>query len=195
MATTSHIPAQCATALKEWATVLEAMARSEQTILVRKGGLIEPGTGFELVSNAFVFYPTFEHQAVQYLREPYRTYFEQAAGQRAPEGQVRIELFGLAAASWQVRDPSILDRLSSDHVYNDAFLSQRLKWQPDQPLVIVAVRAFRFPAPRILPVSPRYAGCKSWVDLERPVDLAGACPVLDEPTFQARLRDIAATLS
>src|SRR3989338_7298440 len=140
MATTSHIPTQCTTALKEWATVLEAMGRGEQTILVRKGGLIEPGSGFELISNAFVFYPTFEHQAVNYLREPHRAYFEQAASQRAPEGQGRIELFGLAAASWQVRDPAVLDRLREDHIYNDAFLSQRLKWQPDMPFVIAPAR-------------------------------------------------------
>ena len=194
MATTSNIPTQCATALKEWATVLEAMARGEQTILVRKGGLIEPGTGFELVSTAFVFYPTFEHQAVNYLREPYRSYFDAATAQRAPEGQVRIELFGLAAASWQMRDPAVLDRLRDDHIYNDAFLSQRLKWQPDQPLVLVAVRAFRLPAPRILPVSPRYAGCKSWVELEASVPLDGLQPVLDDAAFQERLRRLNALL-
>ena len=190
----ANVPAECATALKEWATVLEAMARGEQTILVRKGGLIEPGTGFELISNTFVFYPTFEHQAVQYLREPFRAYFEQAASQRAPEGQVRIELFGLAAASWQVRDPSILNRLSPDHIYNDAFLSQRLKWQPDQPLVIAAIRAFRFPTPRVLPVAARYAGCKSWVELEAPVSLVGLQPVLDDAAFQERLRRLSALL-
>ena len=33
---------ECATALKEWATVLEAMGRGEQLVLIRKGGLIEP---------------------------------------------------------------------------------------------------------------------------------------------------------
>ena len=195
MATTPNLPMQCATALKEWATVLEAMARGEQTILVRKGGLIEPGTGFELISNTFVFYPTFEHQAVQYLREPFRAYFEQAASQRAPEGQVRIELFGLAAASWQVQDPAVLDRLRDDHVYNDAFLSQRLKWQPDQPLVIAAIRAFRFPTPRVLPVAARYAGCKSWVELEAPVSLVGLQPVLDDAAFQERLRRLSAQLA
>ena len=194
MATTVNIPTQCGTALKEWATVLEAMGRGEQALLVRKGGLIEPGTGFELISNAFVFYPTFEHQAVNYLREPYRAYFEQAASQRAPEGQIRIELFGLAAASWQVRDPAVLDRLRDDHIYNDAFLSQRLKWQPDQPLVIAAVRAFRFPAPRILPVAAHYAGCKSWVELDAPVPLVGLQPVLDDAAFEKRLQRLSALL-
>ena len=135
------LPARCATALKEWATVLEAMARGQQVVLIRKGGLIEPGGGFELVSPSFVFYPTFEHQAVTYLRPPYQPYFAEALRRRAPEGEVRMDLCGLAVLSVQSRDPTVVDRLSDFHVYNQAFASQRLKWQPDQPLTIVVVRA------------------------------------------------------
>ena len=187
-------PAQCAVALKEWATVLEAMARGEQLVLIRKGGLIEPGSSFELASNIFVFYPTFEHQAVNYLRVPFQRYFEAAMCQRPPEAQVRVDLYGVAVSLVHVRDPRVVERLSGFHIYNDAFVSQRLKWQPEAPLAIVTIRAFRFAAPRLLPVVPRYAGCKSWVDLDAPVVLDGAAPILDEPTFQQRARDIAALI-
>ena len=106
--TTLHLPTECAVALKEWATVLEAMARGEQLILIRKGGLIEPGRGFDVIAPAFVFYPTFEHQAVSYLRAPYQRYFDEAKRHRAPEGQVRIELIGVAASSVQSSDPGIV---------------------------------------------------------------------------------------
>ena len=180
------LPSQCITALKEWATVLEAMARGEQLVLIRKGGLIEPGTGFELIANSFVFYPTFEHQAVQYLRDPYQRYFEEAARHRAPEGQVRFELFGIAVSSIQSQDSTLIERLSRFHIYNEAFLSQRLKWQPEQPLMIVLVRAFRLAAPVLISVTPQYAGCKSWVELESPIQLEGASPVLDDQTFEQR---------
>ncbi len=181
---------RCAVALKEWATVLEAMARGEQLILIRKGGLIEPGSGFELRATSFVFYPTFEHQAVNYLRAPYRSYFDEAVRHRAPEGQVRVSLFGEAVSSMPSHDPAIVERLSAFHMYNDAFLSQRLKWQPDQPLMIVVIRAFRFDAPRLLAVAPQYAGCKSWVDLESTVSLEGMRPVLEPSVFQRRLKEI-----
>lgn len=193
--TTTEIPSQCAVALKEWATVLEAMAQGEQLVLVRKGGLLEPGSGFDLVSNAFVFYPTFEHQAVNYLRPEYRRYFDDAIERRAPEGQVRVELVGVAVSSQQSHDPEIVGRLSPFHIYNQGFVSQRLKWQPHQPLVIVVVRAFRLSAPQSLPVIARYAGCTSWVTLESPVSLDGARPVLDEAAFQARLRELGSYLS
>jgi len=191
----ASFPTSCAVALKEWATVLAAMARGEQIVLVRKGGLMEPGSGFELVSTSFVFYPTFEHQAVAYLRDPYQASFEQVRSTRAPEGQVRIELGGVAVSCVQSRDPGIIERLAPFHIYHRSFVSQRLKWQPEQPLVLMAVRAFRLMTPLLLPVSPRYAGCKSWVELEAPLPLGEVRPVLDDATFQQRMRELAARLS
>jgi hypothetical protein len=180
-------PTRCATALKEWATVLRAMATGEQVVLIRKGGLIEPGSGFEVISPSFIFYPTFEHQAVQYLRAPYQSYFNEAAAERAPEGQVRVSLYGEAVRSVSCRDPAVVTRLQEHHIYNDAFLTQRLKWQPDQPLAVVVVRAYRLAQPLTLPVSPRYAGCKSWVELEAPASLGALQPVLDDAAFAQRL--------
>jgi hypothetical protein len=191
---TRSIPATCATALKEWATVLEAMARGEQTVLIRKGGLIEPGSGFELLTNTFVFYPTFEHQAVQYLRDPCQGYFEEAVKRRAADGQIHVELFGTVVCSATSNDSTIVERLSAFHIYNNAFVAQRLKWQPDQPLVIVVVRAFRLAVPQRLPVQPHYAGCRSWVSLDAPVSLEGASPVLDEVSFQQQVQALRSLL-
>ncbi len=190
MATTANIPTQCSTALKEWATVLEAMARGEQIVLIRKGGLIEPGSGFELVADVFLLYPTFEHQTVAYLRLEFQRYFEDASARRAPAGEVRFELAGVAAGSWQVSDPGVIERLREFHLYNAVFATQRLKWQPDMPLVIAAVRVFRLPAPQTISVAPHYAGCKSWVQLDKALPLAGAQPVLDDATFDERLRQL-----
>lgn len=190
MATTANIQMQCSTALKEWATVLEAMERGEQLILIRKGGLIEPGSGFELAAETFLFYPTFEHQAVAYLRSEFQCYFEEASAKRAPKEQVRFELAGVAAGSWRSSDPGVIERLSRFHVYNDTFTTQRLKWQPDQPLLIAAVRVFHLPEPQIIPVAPHYAGCKSWVELEAPVSLQGARPIIDDAMFEHRLQEI-----
>lgn len=186
--------ASCRTALKEWATVLEAMARGEQLVLIRKGGLIEPGGGFELASPVFVCYPTFEHQAVQFLRVPYQRYFEEASARRAPEGKVRIEL--AARAEWLVRstDPAVVKRLEAVHIYNEAFVQQRLKWQPEQPLAIAAVRVFRLAAPQVLPVAGSYAGCKSWVELDSPLSLEGAQPVLADAVFDRALGEIQVAL-
>lgn len=180
----------CPVALKEWATVLEAMAKGEQLVLIRKGGLIEPGSGFEVVSPSFVFYPTFEHQAVNYLREPYKGYFDLASKTRAPEGKVTFAIYGESAYSTQIKDASVIERLAPFHIYNPDFLTQRLKWQPEQPIAIVIVRAYHLQPPATISVAPQYAGCKSWVELEQPVSLSGLEPVLDDTVFAEKQRQI-----
>jgi len=187
---TAVLPGSCAVALKEWALVSQALLRGEQLVLIRKGGLIEPGTGFEILSETFVLYPTFEHQTVNYVREPYRGYFDEAAGWKPADGRLRVEVVGQAVFSTQTKDPDAVRRLAPFHIYNDEFLNQRLKWQPDMPLVIVAVRAFRLPAPQTIPLHAGYAGCKSWVNLEDAVSLHGARPVLDDAAFEPKLAKI-----
>ena len=189
------LPASCAMALKEWATVLGALSRGEQIVLIRKGGLIEPGSGFEVLSDTFLFYPTFEHQAVNYVRPEFRGYFDAALPQRAPEGRVRFDVAGVAVASAQSSDPGIVERLSHFHIYNGEFVTQRLKWQPDHPLSIVVVRAYRLAQPQTIAIAPRYAGCKSWVELEAPVSLAGAAPVLADEEFRRRAEAVQAFLA
>jgi hypothetical protein len=179
-----ELPEESRMALKEWASVLEALGRGEQLLLIRKGGLIEPGSGFELVTRSFVFYPTFEHQTVNFLRPEHRGAFDAAMARRAPAGQVRFELAGLAINSMETNDPGIVERLRPFHVYNEDFLKQRLKWQPDMPLVLAIIRAYRLAAPAVVAADPAYAGCKSWVELSQPVGLRGATPVVPEAEFE-----------
>lgn len=185
---------QCQAALKEWATVLLAIERGEQLVVIRKGGLIEPGSQFEWAARQFVCYPTFEHQAATFLRPPFDGYFDEALKRRASDGQVRFDLYGEVVDSVASADPTLVKRLEPFHIYNDAFLQQRLKWQPQQPLVIAVIRAFRLSAPQVVPVIDRYAGCKSWVDLDHPIAVEQAQPVLDDTAFHARLQTIRSML-
>ena len=190
----ASLPATCQLALKEWASVVQACAHGEQLVLIRKGGLIEPGSGFELVSTLFLFYPTFEHQTSNFIRSPNQHYVEDALAHRSSDGQLRLELCGSVVFSTQSREPTLIKRLEPFHIYNDAFLAQRLRWQPEQPLVVAVVRVFRLPSPQRLPLVSRYAGCKSWVDLEQTVSLQGAVPALDDQAFDERLVRIQALL-
>lgn len=189
------LPAICSIALKEWASVILACGRGQQQVLIRKGGLIEPGSGFSFLSEHFLLYPTHEHQTVNYVREPFKPLFEEATAIRAPEGELAFEYCGAVAWSTQSREPGLIKRLEPFHIYNDAFQTQRLKWQPEQPLVIGVIRTFRLPAVARLPMDSRYAGCKSWVELDQPVSLAGAQPVLDDQTFSERLLRIQKTVA
>lgn len=189
------LPATCSIALKEWASVILACGRGQQQVLIRKGGLIEPGSGFSFLADHFLLYPTREHQTVNYVREEFKPLFDEAMAHRPSEGELALEYCATVAWSAQSRDPELIKRLEPFHMYNDAFQTQRLKWQPEQPLVIGVIRTFRLPAVARLPMVGRYAGCKSWVELDQPVSLAGAQPVLDDQTFAERLIRLKAILA
>ena len=41
--------------LKEWATVVKALEQGKQTVLLRKGGILETASGFNIESKKFFF--------------------------------------------------------------------------------------------------------------------------------------------
>ena len=55
-------------ALKEWATVVNALENGDQTVLLRKGGILEDSSGFIVESEKFFLFPTFEHQETRHLK-------------------------------------------------------------------------------------------------------------------------------
>ncbi|HJY15330.1 MAG TPA: DUF1802 family protein, partial [Nitrososphaeraceae archaeon] len=63
-------------ALKEWNIVCRALEEGDQSILLRKGGILEYRKGFEIIQKIFLLYPTLEHQAKKYLQSSYLQEFE-----------------------------------------------------------------------------------------------------------------------
>ena len=46
--------------LKEWATVVKALELGKQTVILRKGGILETASGFNIESKEFLLFPTWE---------------------------------------------------------------------------------------------------------------------------------------
>jgi len=112
------LPTHCQVALKEWASVVEAFSRGEQLVLVRKGGLAEARSGFTLASRLFLFYPTFEHQTVNYARSSFTHLFDEALRQRLAEsatvwtsGRVNINTVNRDVLAAFIADEGLVTRL------------------------------------------------------------------------------------
>lgn len=170
-------------ALKEWAVVIDALARGRQVFLLRKGGIAEGRDGFELLHREWLFYPTWEHQQADLIRPEFKEDFERG---KMPSGNVvPLECLGKAAG---VRPaPNSLAAFSSmeaDHIWNERFLRMRYEYRPDLPLYMVFVRTYRLARPAEVAYDPRYAGCRSWVDLNEEIDARGAQPVLTDGEFE-----------
>ena len=155
------------TALKEWSTVIDALGRGEQVILIRKGGIADPNFGVE--ADRFYLYPTYFHQ------------------QQSEPTEVTITHWCEVARTWRTRELDAIAPLVT--IPRDA-LEARYRFRPDQALHVIGVRAFALPAPRTIAVTPAYLGCKSWVSIDDEIDVDGSTPVLSDDVLGERLDDV-----
>jgi hypothetical protein len=181
-------------ALKEWAAVVEALARSRQTFLLRKGGIAEGRSGFELRHREFLFFPTWEHQQQDLIKPAYGELFE-SLEPRDPE-IIPFQYF--ARVTDVVEAPKRIDQfagLTQFHIWAQPYIDLRYKYRPDLPLFIVLVRMHRLPETVPLPNDRRYRGCRSWVELSDDVPIDGAQPVASDPEFASRRSSLLAAIA
>ena len=179
-------------ALKEWAVLVEALAQGKQLLLIRKGGIHDPETAFQLEEREFFLYPTLEHQQEDYVRPEFRDLFSteaSAEGEKQPP-RVSLQVYAGVAYEKRVKDPLALAGLEKFHIWSRHFLEERSRYKPELPIWILVLRAYRLPQPVQQIVRPEYAGCKSWVVLDREISLEGAQPVLDNRRFRTALEEI-----
>jgi hypothetical protein len=174
------------TALKEWAVLVEAMARGDIVAMVRKGGIREQRAGFSVRHERFLFYPTFFHEKVAELAPRFQS--DVAAAQRPDEGTVRIAHVADVVGLWTVTDLERLRAIDGEHGLAWSAVESRFHYR-DRPVVeVVAVRVSTLPNAVVVPELRRYQGCVSWVALEEGVDVAFATPVMDESLLNERVR-------
>jgi hypothetical protein len=156
------------TSLKEWSTVIDALASGQQVILIRKGGIADPDFGVE--ASQFYLYPTYFHQ-----------------GENDPRVSVSITHWCEVVRTWSVSDAEVLGRLAPLVAIPRETLDARYRFRPDQALHIIGVRTYALAAPAEVGFRDEYAGCRSWLSVDDEIDTAGSIPVLSESVLQAKL--------
>jgi len=164
------------TALKEWASVIDALDRGEQVVLIRKGGLADPHFGLE--ADRFYLFPTNYHDA----------------GGGEPT-HVPITHWAEVVRTWQVRDLETLYRLAPLVAMDRTTLETRYKFRPDQAINVIAVRAWRLARPATVAMTEAYAGCRSWVSIDEEIDVDSSVPALSEAALQAKIESVDALLA
>jgi hypothetical protein len=182
-------------AFKEWAVIVDALGRGDQILILRKGGIAEGGGGFRIEHTEFFLFPTLFHQQRESVLEAGRERFDQILPLYHDTATVRIEFFARVAAWRRLDNLGDAERLRGQHIWRDDVIARRFEWGRDPSIYAMAVRVFRLPQPVILPASPSYGGCKSWVDLEADLEIAEAIPVVNDAAFDARLRQFESAVS
>lgn len=151
-------------AFKEWAAICRALAAGRQDVILRKGGIVEPGGGFRPEHDRFLLLPTFLHQAPDSLIPEARDLLDHIDADRPPDGTV---VFRHAATVRATRRVSRLEDLAPyrpRHVWSDAVVAERFhRWQDE--LHVLEVDVSPLLKPFVIPWHDSFGGCKSWVEL------------------------------
>ena len=174
-------------ALKEWSIVCRALENGRQSILLRKGGILEYKEGFEISQKIFLLYPTLEHQSREYLQQDYLQEIELLLRNNGPNFyQDKINTITILArieGMQEFNDETKLSKLEKYHIWNEKYVNMRMSYNPKKPMNALLLRVYKLPQPITIDVNPEWAGCKSWIDIdmsEKYVNQFGNIPELFE---------------
>ena len=183
-------------ALKEWAAAVESMLDGAQTVILRKGGILDVPSGFALsAGDEFALYPTHEHQEAAHIKDSARRYLEGAKAGRGGAGGAgaaavtEIGAYARVEAEADVSSDAAFEALSPMHVWSDSYVAARRGWHPERPVKAAHLRVYRLRGCLAVPDRPEYGGCRSWIDVPGTGGAAGAGaePVLGDGEAAARL--------
>jgi hypothetical protein len=160
-------------------------------ILLRKGGIYEAAGEFEIEHRSFLLFPTVLHQKRAMLKPEWQNFVSCVSEPK----EITLSLAGEITNIVQIASRMQIDNIDAEHIWSSALIDMRFNYRPENPLYLLLVRAYRLPAPVTIENTPAYAGCKSWVPLERPIDRSSAIPVLDDVRYEQRRNHILETIA
>jgi hypothetical protein len=175
------------TALKEWAVLVDAMARGEIIAMIRKGGIREQRAGFSMRHDRFLLYPTFFHEKANELAARFVSRLEASHSRQPAEATIRIEYVADVLGVWEVSSLEALRAIDDAHGLAWNAVESRFHYKNRPGVQVVAVRVARLPEAVIVPETRRYLGCVSWVELDDGIDVSNATPVLDDASLLMRI--------
>ncbi|MFM8890754.1 MAG: DUF1802 family protein [Planctomycetia bacterium] len=153
-----------ATAFKEWAVICRALAEGRQRVILRKGGIVEPGGRFTVEHREFLLLPTFLHQSAESIVPEARGLLFDIEADRPPEGMVVFRHAARVTEVVRVTTIAELDRFRGLHVWADHVVAERFhRW--GDGLDVLEVEVWPLEEPITLPWRESFGGCRSWVEL------------------------------
>tara|TARA_B100000029_G_scaffold251928_1_gene248874 strand:- start:3954 stop:4499 length:546 start_codon:yes stop_codon:yes gene_type:complete len=150
--------------LKEWATVVKALEQGKQTVILRKGGILETASGFNIEAKKFFLFPTWEHQETKHVKPEFHNFLDEVLNKKPKEGFNKVSSYAEVLFEKDVYDDEIVNRISSFHVWSESYIQERRNWMPEKPMKAVFLKVSKI-SEFELPLKPEFSGCKSWIEL------------------------------
>lgn len=181
-------------AFKEWAAICAALDAGTQSLILRKGGIHEGRAGFRVDHDEFWLFPTQFHQEPGQLSPEGARWLDVAGQQIPPAGQLRLANYVSVEQVLELTDLTAIPKLAGLHHWSDQTVDQRFHYK-HPGLFALVVRTYRLPEPLLIPDSPHFGGCRSWVDLPLELPTSGLTPVLSDDDHAAAMRQINTALA
>ncbi len=167
-------------AFKEWQVIIEALGKGDQSIILRKGGIAEGKSGFQVRYKQFWLFPTLFHQQSDKTKPPASDGF--ISGQKE-DGPVTLKYFAQVTQVAYIDDWATVLKLDLFHLWKEEVMRERFDWGTEKGLHCIMVRIHRVLKPVTIDWKSEFAGCKSWVEV--PVDFSkmDSVPVLDDESY------------
>jgi hypothetical protein len=175
-------------ALKEWSVTVDSLLAGQQILLLRKGGIHEQRDGFHLEHTEFFLFPTHVHQSEHALFHSFQSRFDSLKGPKS--STIILNTYAEVHQLLPLARLDALRALDGLHTLNWTTVEQRFFYRNRPGLNLLLLRIYRLPTPHQIPNIEPYDGCVSWVELETPLSLAGAEPVLDDHAFEEHVERI-----
>ena len=173
-------------AFKEWAVIVDALGRGEQSLILRKGGIQEASRAFRVDHDQFFLFPTFEHQNEEDLAAKASSRLEKIqSGVTQGASDIPIQFYAVLEDWIRVEHLGPLRAIKRFHAWSERAVEKRFQWGGKPGLYALVVRVFKLAAVFQLKPKNSYAGCKSWVSLEEDIPTRGSVPVLAPDRFEA----------
>ncbi|HEY6586733.1 MAG TPA: DUF1802 family protein [Nitrososphaeraceae archaeon] len=174
-------------ALKEWAIICKALEDGKQMLLLRKGGIMEYRKGFEVKHNEFLLYPTFEHQSIESIKAEYKEKIKEILEEHNTSYNNNnnnrkkidkndnnfntasnniVKLLAKVEDVIEISDKFTLSELRDYHIWSDEYVTMRMNYNPSKPMNVLLLRIYKIRKPLIVDINDKWAGCKSWIDIE-----------------------------
>jgi len=167
-------------ALKEWAIVCKALEEGRQILILRKGGILEYKSGFEVKHEEFLLYPTYEHQSKNHIQQDYAQRLDGVLKEQPADGTNKMTSYAQVIGIKEITDRVGLKMLAKYHIWNESYVNARMDYNPKRPMSVILLHVFKLDKALFVHTKPEWAGCKSWIPVD--LDVKGT-PAIDDLQF------------
>lgn len=182
-------------ALKEWATIVEALGEGAQTLLIRQKGrfIVKTEKGFKTAHNEFFLYPTYNfskaRQAKEKFQSKFQDLFERALSSKPIKNIINIKYYAQVVEILEIDDLDQVHKLSDYYIWTASHVEDYYKNSRENKLYALILKIYKLKEIKKLH-SSKLKGAMTYVNLPIDIYTKNCTPVLEEKDFDDAVRNI-----